>query len=1076
MASPVDSRRKPRAASSSVYSGDSASWEEKKEAMEDNNVPSPRCTPSPPSSLVNFGKRGARIARLASVFGQRKDNSLSEKSYKHSPSTVVVSPPSPLNSSSSGGYVGWPGTQDSQGNIVNLHSSYEESSVGEPSLKQEKDYGVQQVGRAATDTWGGNLRATEPAVYRDNDFKNTTSRYVTPKRSQQQLTVKRDQDHFHLADMITGPGRSRGSPAYIRSRDSHEGHELAKHSSPDAGGAGSYTQRNNVRSLVNSKPNSGFYPDAAAEIESFTAFDDSLMVHSNTQWSYDDDDDDSLANDAAVNNIARDGSMNASQSYDPYGSRIHQPVLSAQSRHLTMTQDVLERNDRMVPPFRTFSSSLGYHGMLDKTMDVPCLMDDADSESMASSRATSTFSSFIQSNLDPPARTATTFSSPIRRFSPFASDELNSFRSPGEDSDVFDGVSTRESDIFDGLSNSDIKSKSSPSPKRSRGSYPVSIAEEEEEEEEVQIVLLGGGLSAIQTNRKGFVGRRTASDYDENLTNSDVDQFGFSATPGFNEMLSAGWWQDNSLLGIKSNFGTSKIQRNPVEEVTASESGSSLFTDPYQREECSNIEGDLSEYAISPSQMKLLVRKYRKLSEKVNMDMSLEEFEQEEDEHKAFALFEMRSRIMEKDIERGLERCGGTVVVDDIVLTSYNRTAHRIRDALIVSKAWRDGARPEDVANAAVLTRRHDLTFFIRRPVAANTAVDILAGRNPWMQQCWWEPVKWMDDTAFGQFRCASLGPRHMRGVEMFTIGDCQSMLLKLTNERCIELRNELNEATKHQLEIEELLSQEADMGDGMMSETEEEYVSSMEEVKNISKDLVQAEHSFALVKDRIEQLVTKYHHLLNKIETESFAGASSVMTYESSYVSEHDSAYWNALEEEERAVWARRAQRAEVKAQIAAREALMLKQEARAYKEQKQRELDALQRKLLELQSEASYTPMENVQHVKLAQSFAMYRHDDPKQPKTTLHATNAIGVDRGGLDEVKRRFRDRMKDRIQEHSYLKPTETGRGSYSRELPRIEKRAVDPAIRDLFRSAGEEMCQQLDFYERSLRAVAMNKD
>ena len=42
-----------------------------------------------------------------------------------------------------------------------------------------------------------------------------------------------------------------------------------------------------------------------------------------------------------------------------------------------------------------------------------------------------------------------------------------------------------------------------------------------------------------------------------------------------------------------------------------------------------------------------------------------------EDSKKAFALFELRSRIMEFDIERGLDRKGGTVVVDDVVNKEY---------------------------------------------------------------------------------------------------------------------------------------------------------------------------------------------------------------------------------------------------------------------------------------------------------------------------------------------------------------------------------------------------------------------
>jgi hypothetical protein len=180
--------------------------------------------------------------------------------------------------------------------------------------------------------------------------------------------------------------------------------------------------------------------------------------------------------------------------------------------------------------------------------------------------------------------------------------------------------------------------------------------------------------------------------------------------------------------------------------------------------------------------------------------------EAEEDAKKAFALFEMRSRIMEKDIERGLERQGGTVAVDDLVITPYNQAAHRVRDAVIVSKAWRDGASPRDVITASLLTRRDSKSHTIRRPIrgtharagsvisAFGDSFGSIGVQHPFSPagnsfdgpKFYLEEVRWVDDTDFMQLRCPSLGPRCMRGFEMFTIGDCQSILLKLTNERCV--------------------------------------------------------------------------------------------------------------------------------------------------------------------------------------------------------------------------------------------------------------------------------------------------
>jgi hypothetical protein len=175
--------------------------------------------------------------------------------------------------------------------------------------------------------------------------------------------------------------------------------------------------------------------------------------------------------------------------------------------------------------------------------------------------------------------------------------------------------------------------------------------------------------------------------------------------------------------------------------------------------------------------VKQLVKRYRELCELESEFLTKEELSKQEDEKKAFALLEMRCRVMEKDIERGLERQGGTVPVDDLVTTPYNQAAYRVRDAVIVSKAWRDGASPKDVVTAALLTRADERTYFVKRPVWYT---------NSRQASYYLEPVRWLDDTDFALMRCPSLGPRCMRGFEIFTIGDCQSILLKLTNEQCM--------------------------------------------------------------------------------------------------------------------------------------------------------------------------------------------------------------------------------------------------------------------------------------------------
>ena len=138
-----------------------------------------------------------------------------------------------------------------------------------------------------------------------------------------------------------------------------------------------------------------------------------------------------------------------------------------------------------------------------------------------------------------------------------------------------------------------------------------------------------------------------------------------------------------------------------------------------ERASCSHYarSSRLAKYYVEPVHMKKLLRVYRQLSDRITRKVNLTEFERLEDENKAFALLEMHSRIMEKDMECGLERRGGTVVVDNLVLTAYNRTARPICDAVIVANAWRDGASTKDVVTRALLTRRPERSYFIRRPL-----------------------------------------------------------------------------------------------------------------------------------------------------------------------------------------------------------------------------------------------------------------------------------------------------------------------------------------------------------------------
>jgi hypothetical protein len=286
------------------------------------------------------------------------------------------------------------------------------------------------------------------------------------------------------------------------------------------------------------------------------------------------------------------------------------------------------------------------------------------------------------------------------------------------------------------------------------------------------------------------------------------------------------------------------------------------------------------------------------------------------------------------------------------------------------------------------------------------------------------------------------------------------------------ELRNELTEATLWQIEAEELMKEEADPADGMMTEAEMTYLTAMEKVKIISHRLVVAEKAFTLVRDRIEKLVAKYEALLVRFENESASvAASSVITYESSYYSDGSS---TDEEERERVALTRRAQRAELRAEVAAREALLAKQEARIVREEKQRELHSLQKRLAVLQSESSTAIAEHEHSVVLTRALTTNKANSIGTPSPNKAAGR---ISKSKIDDVKQRFRDRtaakmLNSTAETVSTYSPSPSTNRSY--QMNNDTRRSPDIATRErsnLFRTVGEEMFQHLDFYERSLKAV-----
>jgi hypothetical protein len=445
-----------------------------------------------------------------------------------------------------------------------------------------------------------------------------------------------------------------------------------------------------------------------------------------------------------------------------------------------LSHDALRYKESLEPPVHYPSPLLskGYCGLYDKTKAVPCLLDETESTIV----------------MDDDHSDHNDHNNRNNGSSPRILRELHNTTSLKNDvealSDVFDGI------IMDPPNNnyhySPDRLYENRTPVGGLKKSPAATAHQANGETTTTIpapfamVRLKGGLSAIQTTPDMFRNRTTKSVVSESSSDggNSTDN---SSIPDHQTMVSAGRrLHDNAVYGIHTNI-LSSVQRCPQPAAT-SVAGMIRTNQLHNSNKKNNIahyeSSDGSEYddhygaaaeywyryRVDSDGTAELVRTYREISEQVSSQMGLAEYEMADDERKVFALYEMRSRIMEKDLERGLERRGGTIATDDLVTTLYHRTSHRIRDGLIVSKAWRDGATVSDVIRTEQLTRK-DLIHWVRRVQQRIVS---------------YEPVEWLDDTDFHQYRCPSLSGRQMRGGEMFTIGDCQSMLLKLTNDRCM--------------------------------------------------------------------------------------------------------------------------------------------------------------------------------------------------------------------------------------------------------------------------------------------------
>ena len=127
-----------------------------------------------------------------------------------------------------------------------------------------------------------------------------------------------------------------------------------------------------------------------------------------------------------------------------------------------------------------------------------------------------------------------------------------------------------------------------------------------------------------------------------------------------------------------------------------------------------------------------------------------------------------------------------------------------------------------------------------------------------------------------------------------------------------------------------------------MRSHSDSQFLEASTEVKQLSRQLELAERAFHMVRGRIKKLVKRYETMLETIDIDQ-KSVTSTDPVESSDASSNDSL--------DRKELARRAQRAELKAEAAAKEALIArlevektKMEAKENRRIKQKELDELQ------------------------------------------------------------------------------------------------------------------------------------
>jgi hypothetical protein len=658
-------------------------------------------------------------SRLASLFGKRSTSLLNNNSSPQKKSFADMqrsksvpkqrnflsasdrfrsfSPPRSYTSESSYSYIGWPGTMDKNGGTVSLGDSQSDKEsvnverktvfMAARSMFESTGKVQNSVSYVASNRQQNDIQQTsEVGDGSDDDIVDLDEK---PTIQEDKLPKPAD---YHLAAALATVKKSVEVDTSLRTTNTSMSTDVSLQADDDP-----IEMRKAASSPISNTSKS--HEDLVTKI-------------------------DTSASEARVRSSGRIISNHLNASINACEENIESLLenLDSGENEVRLSEDLLRENERHSGSFLSFAHGAnvrGYRGFIDKTVDVPNLLDE---ESVTS---------------------ASTFATNRRK-------------------DLFDD----ESDVFDGLTS--VKNHSfihhgKPNPR-------VSLSPEKKEMKSInknastfqskgmldrnntKVIAVGKSLSSVQSSPKQFENRTTSTEFDADLTESDTD----------NDINDIQYRREKKSSKIMSSRISKRATMPRVVESSDESSSCSESED-------SKVNFYLERYSVDPSQIRKLVKAYRTMSESLNMNYSAEE-----DAKKSFALFEMRSRIMQTDLERGYDRAGGTMIVDDLVTTQYMKAACRVRDAVIVSKAWKDGASPQEVIVAFNLTKpftycKKSGSKFKNLRYNVGTNID--------------EKVAWIDDNEFSLIRC--FGVRTLRGVDIFTLGDCQSMLLKLTHEHC---------------------------------------------------------------------------------------------------------------------------------------------------------------------------------------------------------------------------------------------------------------------------------------------------